>query len=105
MQVIAFVSMQVIAVVAFIALGLVQFAATWAGLTGWLGLHWLLAIPVAMIIAYIPLLGSIFGVLGAVNVWDWEWWQAVLLFFGWAAFVLIASILAGVGSAVLNPRR
>lgn len=74
--------MQAIGFLVYIAIGLVQLLATMAGLESWWGLHWAIAGPVAFIIAYIPLLGSIVGMVGAVDAWGWEWWQAGALFFG-----------------------
>lgn len=52
-----------------------------SGLTDWLGLHWIIAVPLALFLGFFPLVGSIFGMIGAINVWQWEWWQAGLLFF------------------------
>jgi hypothetical protein len=66
----------------YFGLGLLQLAAIMAGLGDWLGLHWIIAGPLALFLAYLPLVGSILGLLGAVHVWDWAWWQAGLLFFG-----------------------
>ncbi len=39
------------------------------------------------ILSFIPFLGSVLGVMGAVHGWGWEWWQAGFLFFG--NFILI----------------
>ena len=35
----------------------------------------------AFFLTYIPLVGSVFGVLGAHQEWGWELWQALMLFF------------------------
>lgn len=64
------------------AMGLLQLAAILGGLEEWLGLHWLLATPLALILAYIPLVGSIIGIVAATTLWHWHWLVAVLLF-GW----------------------
>jgi hypothetical protein len=45
---------------------------------------------VAFIVSYIPLVGSIVGMVGAMDVWRWEWWQAGLLFFGGLIFAIAA---------------
>jgi hypothetical protein len=74
--------MQSILFVAFLGLGLLQFAAIQAGLTDWLGLHWLIAIILAFPLAYMPVIGSILGVLGAVYGFGWSWIGSIALFFG-----------------------
>lgn len=76
--------MQAIGFIVYIVVGLFQLAAIMAGLESWWGLHWIVAAPIAFIVSYIPLVGSIVGMVGAVDVWRWEWWQAGLLFFGGA---------------------
>ena len=74
--------MQAFGFVILLAIGLIQFAATMAGLTSWLGLRWLPAALVSIFLGWTPLVGSLLGFLGAFKVWGWEWWQAALLFFG-----------------------
>jgi hypothetical protein len=76
-------------------LGLFQFAAIMAELVDGIGLHWIIAGPAAMLLASVPLVGTILGIFGAVNVWGWAWWQAALLFFGWFAFAAAAGGVAG----------
>ncbi|UCZ68341.1 hypothetical protein K8U55_12590 [Klebsiella pneumoniae] len=78
--------MQAIGFIVYIVVGLFQLAAIMAGLESWWGLHWIIAAPIAFIISYIPLVGSIVGMVGAMDVWRWEWWQAGLLFFGGLVF-------------------
>ena len=85
--------------------GLLQVAATIAGLTDWLGLHWIFAVPLALILGYLPLVGTIFGLIGAVSVWHWGWWQAGLLFFGAFAFTLVFGGFATLTDAMVNRRR
>ena len=38
------------------------------------------AIPAALIVAVIPVLGFMIGVFAAHAVWGWAWWLAILLF-------------------------
>ena len=46
---------------------------------------------IAAFLAYLPLIGAGFGVYGAVNVWEWGVFQAILLFFWYVpAFILMA---------------
>lgn len=80
--------------VLYFALTAVQFFAIIAGLESWVGLHWLIAVPLSLVVATIPLIGTIVGVMGAVVGWEWLWWQAALLFFGpFLAMVALASVL------------
>lgn len=65
----------------YVVVGLVQINATYAGLKYWLGWHWLVLGPLAFIVGYIPLVGSLSGVVGAHMVWRWEVLPSLLLFF------------------------
>ena len=93
--------MGALAVPLYIGIGIFQMAAIMAGLEDWLGLHWFFAIFLAFPIAYIPVIGAVLGVAGAVTAWGWEWWQAGLLFFG--AFAL--SLALGAGATLLEQFR
>lgn len=75
----------------YLLLGLFQLAATWEGLK-YIGLHWIVAAPMALFIAYIPLLGTVAGVLGAVYGWGWHWVEALALFFGPMAVIFVIAI-------------
>jgi hypothetical protein len=61
-----------------------------------LGIGTFFAACVSVIVSYIPLLGSIAGVFGAVHAWHWHWLAAVLLFFWPYALFLCASLLDAV---------
>lgn len=74
--------MNSIGTILYLLIGIVQFFAIMNGLESWWGIHWFFAGPIAFVVAYIPLVGSIVGMVGAVDVWHWTWWQAGLLFFG-----------------------
>lgn len=87
--------MQVIGVIFYFGLGIVQLAAVIAGLESWWGLNGFFSFIVAFIVTYIPLLGSIVGVAGAMKAWHWEWWQAGGLFFG--GLLITALIVCGAG--------
>lgn len=81
--------MQAIGFIVYIFVGLFQLVAIMAGLESWWGLHWIIAAPIAFIVSYIPFVGAIVGMVGAVDVWRWEWWQAGLLFFGGIIFAIV----------------
>lgn len=80
--------MQAIGFIVYIVVGLFQLSAIMAGLESWWGVHWIISAPIAFIVSYIPLIGSIVGMVGAMDVWRWEWWQAGLLFFGGLVFAI-----------------
>lgn len=84
-----------------IAMGIVQFCATAAGVQVWLG--W--SAPVAYLVAFLgfclfqipiagPALGTVLGVVGAWEGWGWPFLGAFLLFFWWPVLVFA---LAGLG--------
>ena len=44
-------------------------------------LHGLLAAPVALIVGFVPGLGSLISYWTATEIWHWESWQAIAAFF------------------------
>jgi hypothetical protein len=72
--------MNSIGTILYLLIGIVQFFAEWTRIL--VGNTLVFAGPIAFVVAYIPLVGSIVGMVGAVDVWHWTWWQAGLLFFG-----------------------
>lgn len=73
--------MKVFGFIIYAVLGLFQLAAIMAGLEDWLGFHWIFAFIGGMFLAYIPVIGTIVGIFGAVKIWDWSWLTAIGLFF------------------------
>lgn len=73
--------MQVFFGIAYFLVGIVQLFAIIEGIKYASGLGSFFSAFMALIITYIPVVGSIAGVYGAVNVWDWSIWQAGALFF------------------------
>lgn len=87
--------MQAIVFIGYIVLGLFQLAAVMTGFEDWVGLHWIIAAPLALFIAYIPLVGTVVGMFGAVTAWHWSWLQAGGLFFGPFVVILIIAMVSG----------
>lgn len=87
--------MQIIGFIIYFGLGIFQLAAVMAGLESWWGFNGFFSFIFGIFIAYIPILGSIVGVAGAMKAWHWEWWQAGGLFFG--GLVLTAIFVGGAG--------
>lgn len=94
--------MQVAAGIAYAILGLFQLAAVMAGLEDWVGLHWIFAVVAAFFIAYIPVVGTVVGMFGAVTAWQWSWLQAGTLFFGPFVAIVVLSIAAGAAGRFAN---
>jgi hypothetical protein len=55
--------------VVYLAMGFVQLLAIVAGVQEWLDISWVLAGIVALFLAYIPAIGTIVGIMGAVEAW------------------------------------
>lgn len=70
-----------ITILSFYGIGFVQIFATYSFFRHYWDWNWLISAFGAMFIGYIPLIGSIAGVVAATKVWGWELWVAVLLFF------------------------
>lgn len=74
--------MQVVGCLIFAAIGLVQWAACVQGLELYFGIPTILAVILSFFLTWVPLLGQIAGIYGAVYAWQWPWWGAAILFFG-----------------------
>ena len=85
--------MKAIAFIGYVLLGLFQTIAVIAGLEGWTGLHWIITVPFAVYIAYIPVVGTVIGMIGAVNAWHWSWLHAGGLFIGPFVVILFITLI------------
>lgn len=83
--------MQVFFYIGYFVIGIVQLFAIMDGVHYAAGIDGFFGFIIALFTTYIPLLGAGLGVYGAVNVWDWSWLQAGLLFFWFVpVFILFA---------------
>lgn len=84
--------MQVFFFIAYMVIGFAQLFAIMDGVEYATGIGGFFVFFIAIFTTYIPLLGSVAGVYGAVNVWDWSIWQAGALFFWYIPvfFIFIA---------------
>lgn len=87
--------MQVFFGIAYFVVGIVQLFAIADGVAFGLGVGSFISFIIAIFVTYIPLLGSLLGLYGAVNVWDWSIWQALALFF-W--YIPVGILFVGVGA-------
>ncbi len=97
--------LQIVGFFIFFALGLLQIAATIAGLEFWLGLPGFLAVVLALLFAWMPIVGTVVGMIGAVTVWDWSWLAAIGLFFGPLIVMMMIAVLAGLYQAAISRSR
>ena len=77
----------------FLGLGIVQWFAIVDGLSYWWDISGFVAYILSFFIAYIPLLGTIAGFIGAIDVWGWSMFNAGLLFLGPFAIAILISLI------------
>jgi len=65
----------------YVVVGIMQILASIDGILYFFGLHWIFALLAAVVLVFIPVIGPIAGVYGAVAAWGWSIWSALLLFF------------------------
>lgn len=66
-----------------------QSLAITSGIIAWLDWHWLLAGLAGFALGYIPGLGSILAIFGAIHGWGWSTPVALIFLIGIIPFVLI----------------
>ncbi len=88
------------AAIVYLGVGFVQLLAMLKGIQLWLGVPWILAALVSLVIAYIPIVGTIAGIKGATAAWGWGLWPAIAFFCGPLALTLVAAAAGGVSDLV-----
>jgi len=73
--------MQLFFIIGYFVVGIVQIFAIKDGVAFATGFDGFVGFLIAIFTTYIPLLGAGLGIYGAVNVWDWSFLQAGLIFF------------------------
>ena len=86
--------------IAFFIMGIVQLFAAWDGFEFMLGVGSFVGGTLAFFVAYIPVIGSLVAMYGAMNVWHWGFLQSFLLFFWY--LILFAIMLAVSGVSALR---
>ncbi len=83
----------VIGGILYLLYGVVCLFAVMDGIQIWFGVNSFFAFFIALIIAYIPIVATVAGFIGATDAWDWSYLQAGALFFGpMVVYFLIAVI-------------
>jgi hypothetical protein len=88
----------------YMLMGLVQLAAILGGIEDWWGWPWWIAIFIAMPVAYIPILGTVVGIMGAIKSFGWSPIFSILLF-GWPYILYIILLAVGGLSALFSRKR
>ena len=91
--------MRVFLQIAYFVMGIVQLFAAWDGYMYLLGVGSFVGGVLAFFTAYIPLVGSLVGMYGAINVWGWGFLQAFVLFFWYLILIAASLAIAGVQAA------
>ena len=65
----------------YLPVSIMQIVASIDGILFFFGMHWIFALFAALILVFIPAIGPLAGVYGAVMVWEWPIWGALVLFF------------------------
>lgn len=77
----------------YFVLGCFQTAEVYSGCRDYLDLHWIFAASLSMVLGWFPIIGTVFGIFGAVKGWGWSWTNAILLFTIPLIFFLLAFIV------------
>jgi len=94
-----------LAAIVYGVIGLVQVLAIIDGIQVWLGIPWILAAFLSLIIGYIPLVGTIAGIRGATTAWGWNLGWAIALFFGGLVISIAAVAIGGVSDRLSRRKR
>jgi hypothetical protein len=85
----------VLGVLSYVGLGIAQFFAIMEGLGTWLGVPWVISLVITFFLAYMPIIGTVTGIMGAIKGWGWTY-PGAILFFCWPyglALVVTALVL------------
>lgn len=91
----------VIFYLSYLGLGLLQIIATFSGVKDVIQ-NTFFALIVTSIVAYIPVVGTVFGILGAHNSWGWNWAHAILLFTFPYIIIFTIMILSAISEIIVS---
>ena len=84
----------------YLIFGLFQIAATSGGIEHLTGLWWLLCWFGAILLGWVPLVGTALGIYGAHGQWGWSWPVACALFIGVPALLFLPLLTVSVSAAI-----
>jgi hypothetical protein len=84
----------------YLIFGLFQIAATSSGIEHATGLWWLLCWFGAMLLGWVPVVGTALGIYGAHGQWGWSWPAACALFIGAPVLLFLPLLTVSVSAAI-----
>lgn len=90
--------MRLLGVLLRLVVMIIQLAAVMVFFTDGVGWGLWLAVPLTvLVVLLLPFVGAVLAIIGAIQVWLWPWWLALLVFLPGLVLSLLA--LFGVGTA------
>ena len=86
--------MKALGLIFYLVLGLVQFFATIAGLQVALGTGLVVNIVLSLLVAWLPMIGTITAIYGAIVGWGWPWVWALAVFGGPVVVLMLLGVIA-----------
>lgn len=87
-----------VAVVSYLGIGLIQIAAVFTFFHDYWGWWLIPSFLASVFVGYMPIVGSVAGIIAATNVWEWPLLLTLILFFFPLSVLLILGVLIGFGS-------
>ncbi|TYB30475.1 MAG: hypothetical protein FXF47_09125 [Candidatus Mcinerneyibacterium aminivorans] len=86
--------------IVYLLIGLVALAAIMGGLEDWIGIPWYIVIFIALPVAFIPIVRTVLGIMGAIHSFGWSPTFAII-FFCWPLILyLIGTLVIGIEDLV-----
>jgi len=84
----------------YLIFGLFQIAATASGIEHLTGLWWLLCWFGAILVGWIPVVGTALGIYGAHGQWEWSWPASFALFLGMPILLFLPLLTVSVSAGI-----
>lgn len=84
----------------YLIFGLLQIAATANGIEHLTGFWWLLCWVGAILVGWVPVVGTALGIYGAHGQWEWSWPASCALFIGLPVLLFLPLLTVSVSAAI-----
>jgi hypothetical protein len=84
----------------YLIFGLFQIAATASGIEHLTGFWWLLCWLGAILVGWVPVVGTALGIYGAHGQWEWSWPASFALFLGVPILLFLPLLTVSVSAAI-----